>query len=112
MFCFGQTGHEHNRNVRRLRHGLELARHFKTVHTGHHGIQQHNVRQGLGSTLQGRHTTERHQHGVARFIQRVMQHGQVIRHVVHDQHHITVGAVKGVVCKELGHVVLGGCHEP
>jgi hypothetical protein len=43
-----------------------------------------------------------HQHGVAGFVQRVVQHGQVVGHVVHDQHHVAVGAVQRAVQLQVG----------
>ncbi|MNV52730.1 hypothetical protein D3C71_1448370 [compost metagenome] len=90
----GQARHEDDGDVRRGGRCLQAPGDFKTVHAGHHGVEQHNVGQGLRGTLQGRLAMRGDQHGVARFIQRVVQHGQVVGHIVHDQHHVAVAAVQ------------------
>ena len=72
VFGLGQAGHENDRNVGRAGRGLEPARHLKTVHARHHGIQQHDVGQCLRGTLQRGFTMGSHQYGVTRFVQRVV----------------------------------------
>ena len=79
---------------RGLRQGLQPAPHLKTIHAGHHGVQQDDVGHGLRGALQGSFARRGHQHGVARFVQCVVQHGQVVGHIVHDQHHVAIGAVQ------------------
>jgi hypothetical protein len=86
VFGVGEARHEDDGNVRRLGPGLEAARHFETVDAGHHRVQQHDVGVGLRGALQRAVAFGGHQHGVAGFVQRVVQHGQVVGHVVDDQH--------------------------
>ena len=60
---------------------------LEAVDARHHGVQQHDVGVGLRGALQRAGTVGGHQHGVAGLVQRVVQHGQVVGHVVDDQHH-------------------------
>ena len=82
--------------------GLQAPGDFEAVHAGHHGVEQHDVGQGLRGALQGGLAVGGHQHGVARFVERVVQHRQVVGHVVHDQHHVAVGAVQRLVQAAVG----------
>ena len=68
----GQTRHEDDGDVRRECAGLEAARHFKTINARHHGVQQHDVGQGLRGALQRSLARAGDQHGVAGFVQRVV----------------------------------------
>ena len=96
VFGFGEPCHENDGYVRCRRRSFEAARHLKAIHTGHHGVQQDDVGQGLRGALQGGLAPGGHQHGVAGLVQRVMQHSQVVGHVVNDQHHVAVGPVQGL----------------
>ena len=96
VFSLGQPGHEDDGYVRCRWRSLEAARHFKAVHTGHHGVEQDDVGQSLRGALQCGLSPGGHQHGVAGLVQSVMQHSQVVGHVIDDQHHVAVGAVQGL----------------
>ena len=87
MFGLGQAGHEDDGDGRGGGLGLQAPGHLKAVDAGHDGVQQHHVGQGLGGAADGGLAIERDQHGVAGFVQRVVQRGQVVGHVVDDQHH-------------------------
>jgi hypothetical protein len=57
-----------------------------------------------------------HEHGVAGGVERVVQHGQVVGHVVHDQHQPGVGAVgqafaQGPAQRRLKTLRQGGCGQ-
>ena len=102
VFGIKQAGHEDDGDVRRLRRRFQAPGHLKTVHAGHHGVQQHNVGQGLRRALQGRLAVGGDEHGVAGFVQRVVQHRQVVGHVVHDQHEVAVGTVQRLLQRGFG----------
>ena len=96
IFRLCQARHEDDGDMRRFRHRLEALGDLKAVHAWHHGIEQHNVRHGLFRPLERGFTAGGYQHRVARFVQRVMQQGQVVGYVVNDEHHIAVGAIQRV----------------
>jgi hypothetical protein len=71
---FGQPGHEDDGNVRRGGVGLQAARHLEAVDARHHRVEQHDVGQRLRGALQRLLAAGGHQHRVARFVERVVQH--------------------------------------
>ena len=52
VFGLGQPGHKNDGDVSRCGIGLQALGHFKAIYAGHHRIEQHDVRQGLGSARQ------------------------------------------------------------
>ena len=91
----GEAGHEDDGDVACTEVGLEAARDFEAVHAGHHGIEQDHIRQGLRCTLQGRFAVGGDEHGVAGFVERIVEDGQVLRHIIHDEHEIGFEAIEG-----------------
>jgi hypothetical protein len=57
----------------------------KAVHAGHQGVEQDDVGQAFARALQGGFAVGGDEHGVARFVERVVQQREVFRDVVDDQ---------------------------
>ena len=89
MLCFSQAGHEHHRHMAHIIHQFDAAAGFKTVDTGHDGIQQNNVRHNFFQTLNRGQAVGCHQHGITGFGQGIGQQRQIFRHIIHDQGDIT-----------------------
>ena len=70
--------------------GLQPPGDLEAVHARHHRVEQHDVGQRLRGALQRGLAAGGHQHGVAGLVQRVVQHRQVVGHVVDDQHDVAV----------------------
>ena len=94
VFGLGQAGHEHDRNVLCAEVGLQPTGDFEAVHAGHQCVEQDHVGPALARALQRRFAVGGDQHGVAGFIQRVVQQREVFRDVVDDQDDIAVERVK------------------
>ena len=90
MFGFGQAGHEDDRDVRGLLVGLQPARDLEAVDAGHHRVEQDDVGHRLGGALQRALAVGCDQHRIARLVERIVQHREVVGHVVDDQHHVGV----------------------
>ena len=81
VFRFGQAGHENNRNMLSGEISFQASRNFEAVHARHHGIEQNDVRQALARPLQGGFAIGRDEYGVARFVEGVVQEGEVLRDI-------------------------------
>ena len=92
----GEAGHEDDRDVRSGWVGLKPARDLEAVDAGHHGVEQHDVGARLCGALQRGFSVGRDQHGVAGFVERVVQHCEVVGHVVDDQHQVGVAGQEAV----------------
>jgi len=76
-----------------MRHPLDLldaATGLEAVDAGHHRIEQDQVRRDVVQPLQRRQAVGGDQHDMAALIERVGQHGQVVGHVIDDQHHVSI----------------------
>ena len=86
MFGLSEPGHEYDRDVLGGVVRFQAPCHLKAVHTRHQCVEQNHAGHRLAGTRQGVLAIGRHQHHVAGFVERVVQHGEVFRHVIHDQH--------------------------
>jgi hypothetical protein len=73
--------------------GLEPARDLEAVDARHHRVEQHDSRDGLRGALQRLLAAGGDEHGVAGLVECVVQHREVVGHVVDDQHEVAIARV-------------------
>ena len=93
MLGFGQAGHKHHRNVLGGKVGFQLAGHFKAIQARHDGVEQNHVGQRQAGAAERGFAVGGHQHGVAGFVQRVVEQGKILWEVVHHQNNFFASAV-------------------
>jgi hypothetical protein len=87
-----QSSHENHRNVAAVGSLLDGLAGLETVHAGHHGIEQNDVRLYQIQPLQGSRAIDGDQHPEAGVVQRVGEVGKVRRRVVDNQDGISFAA--------------------
>ena len=96
MFGFGQAGHENDRNVLGGKIGFQAAGDFEAIHARHQRVEQDDVGQALPGALQGGFAMRGDEHGVAAFVEGIVQQGEVFRDVIDDQDDVGERGVKPV----------------
>ena len=79
MFGFGETGHENHRHVGEPGVALQPPAGFKTVHAGHHGVEQNDVGRDLIDDPHRGGAVHCDHHGHAGAVERIGEQPQRLR---------------------------------
>ena len=84
--CLAKPRHEDDRDVGSPRVALQPPAGLEAVEAGHDGVEQDHIGQQLRDAVERGVAVGRHQHAIADGIECFVQHRQVLRRVVDDQH--------------------------